>query len=391
MSSSSTVLITGCSSGFGLETARLFLEGGWRVVATMRAPNEGLLPQSERLRILPLDVTDAESIRHCIEAAGRIDALVNNAGVGLLAPLEDCTLEQARQVFETNTLGTMAMTPAVLPQFRQRRGGVVVNVTSSVTLRPLPLLSVYTGSKAAVNAFTESLALELAPFDIRARLVLPGRAPETGFGDNARRLMGEGVHKAYADFTQRVLAAVRSSDGPVTGAHEVAEAIWRAVTDPSTPFRTHAGADALALAAEAGANKEELKEVVTRFNREVIQDGKRASFDALMTPDFVNWSAPSAALRGAESMWNTFANVLRPAIGDLQVRIHEQLCDGDRVITRKTITGKHVGTLLGVAATGKDIAIDVTDIVRIRDGRYAEHWGVNTLAAVVAQLGYTGG
>ena len=139
----------------------------------MRTPREDLLPRSDQLRLLALDVTNAESIRRCIEAAGPIDALVNNAGVGLPAPLEGIALTSAREVFETNTLGTIAMTQAVLPQFRQRRAGVIVNVTSSVTLKPLPLLSVYTGSKAAVNAFTESLALELAPFNVRVRVVLP--------------------------------------------------------------------------------------------------------------------------------------------------------------------------------------------------------------------------
>lgn len=97
-------------------------------------------------------------------------------------------------------------------------------------------------------------------------------------------------------------------------------------------------------------NSNDLKTIVTRFNREVIQDGNRESFEALMAPDFVNWSAPTEAQRGAETMWRTFATVLRPAIEGLQVHIHEQLCDGDKVITRKTISGKHVGTLLGIEA-----------------------------------------
>ena len=386
MSSMSTVLITGCSSGFGLETARLFLERGWRVVATMRTPNDGLLPQSERLRVLPLDVTDAESIRRCIEAAGPIDALVNNAGIGLMAPLEESTPANIQQLFDTNTLGTIAMTQAVLPQFRQRRAGVVVNVTSAVTLKALPQLSVYTASKAAVNAFTESLALELAEFDIRARLVLPGRSPDTSFGANARSLKGEGVHEAYAAFKQRVMASAQGGDAPVTYPRDVAEAVWRAVTDPAAPMRIPAGADAHAMAAGSPINSDAMKAIVARFNEEVIQEGRRASFEALMAPDFVNWSAPSEALRGAETMWNTFATVLRPAIGELQVRIHEQFCDGDKVFTRKAISGKHIGPLLGVEATGKDVTIDVMDIVRLRDGRYLEHWGVNTLAAVVAQL-----
>ncbi|MFM9924867.1 SDR family oxidoreductase [Variovorax sp. H27-G14] len=244
----STVLITGCSSGFGLETARFFLDKGWHVIATMRTPRDGLLPPSERLRLLPLDVTDAQSVQRCIEAAGPIDALVNNAGVGLLAPVEGMALASAREVFETNTLGTIAMTQAVLPQFRQRRAGVVVNVTSTVTLTPLPLLSVYTGSKAAVNAFTESLALELAPFDVRMRLVLPGRAPGTSFGDNARLRMGDSTPEAYADFRQRVFATVRDTATPVTHAQDVAQAVWRAVTDPAAPMRIPAGADAIAVA-----------------------------------------------------------------------------------------------------------------------------------------------
>lgn len=247
MSAISTVLITGCSSGFGLETARLFLDQGWRVIATMRTPREDLLPLSDRLRVLALDVTDADSIRRCVQEAGPIDALVNNAGVGLLAPFEGVALSSVREIFETNTFGTMAMTQAVLPQFRLRRAGVVVNVTSSVTLKSLPLLSVYTSSKAAVNAFTESLALELAPFHVRARLVLPGRAPSTRFGDNARPRMAGSAHEAYADFTQAVFAAVRDTTTPLTYALDVAQAVWRAVTDPAAPMRIPAGADTVAL------------------------------------------------------------------------------------------------------------------------------------------------
>lgn len=248
----STILVTGCSSGFGLDTARLFLDKGWRVIATMRTPRDDLLPRSERLRVLPLDVTNSESIRRCIDEAGPIDALVNNAGVGLLAPLEGTALANAREVFETNTLGTIAMTQAVLPQFREKRAGVVVNVTSTVTLKSLPLLSVYTGSKAAVNAFTESLALELAPFDVRVRLVLPGRAPGTRFGENARRLMGDSVPEAYAGFTQQVIGAVQDTSTPVTHGEDVAEAVWRAVTDPSAPMRIPAGADAVEVAKSLG-------------------------------------------------------------------------------------------------------------------------------------------
>ena len=243
-----TVLITGCSSGFGLETARYFLDRDWNVVATMRTPRQDLLPRSDRLRVIALDVTDADSIRQAIEAAGPIDVLVNNAGIGLLGALEGSTVASARVIFETNTLGTIAMTQAVLPQFRLRKAGVVVNVTSSVTLTPLPLLSVYTASKAAVNAFTESVALELEQFNIRANLVLPGRAPETRFGDNARPHMEGAIPQAYADMAQGVFSAWAEQTA-VTRADDVAEAVWRAANDPTAPQRIYAGADAVAQAA----------------------------------------------------------------------------------------------------------------------------------------------
>jgi NAD(P)-dependent dehydrogenase (short-subunit alcohol dehydrogenase family) len=242
-----TVLITGCSSGFGLEAARYFLDHDWKVIASMRTPREDVLARSEGLRVLALDVTDPESVRQAVEAAGPIDVLVNNAGIGMLSALEGTSIITAREVFETNTFGTIAMTLAVLPQFRQRKAGVIVNVTSSVTLKPLPLLSIYTASKAAVNAFTESLALELEQFNVRVRLVLPGRAPETRFGENAQPRMQGGIPEAYAGLAQSVFA-VWAQSSTVTRPRDVAEAVWRAANDPSCPIRIAAGADAVALA-----------------------------------------------------------------------------------------------------------------------------------------------
>ena len=245
-----TVLITGCSSGFGLEVARHFLARDWQVVATMRTPRDDVLPPSERLRVLALDVTDPQSIRQAVEVAGPIDVLVNNAGFGVASPAELTPMATVREVFETNTFGTIALTQAVLPQFRQRRAGVVVNVTSSVTLKALPLIAAYRASKAAVNAFTESMALELEEFGVRARLVLPGRSPETRFGDNARPHMHGFDHEAYAGLVKKVFAQFADTSSPVTHAQDVAEAVWRAATDPSAPMRIPAGADAQAWAAE---------------------------------------------------------------------------------------------------------------------------------------------
>ena len=246
-----TILITGCSSGFGLEIARAFLARDWRVIATMRSPRTDLLPASERLRVLALDVTDAQSIRQAVEAAGPVDVLVNNAGFGIASPAELVPLEAVREVFETNTFGTIALTQAVLPQFRARRAGVVVNVTSSVTLKPLPLVAAYRASKAAVNAFTESMAVELEPLGIRVHLVLPGRSPETRFAANARERMIGFDHPAYADFVKTALERMLDAAAPTTRSQDVVEAVWRAATDASAPLRIPAGADAVAWAAEA--------------------------------------------------------------------------------------------------------------------------------------------
>jgi NAD(P)-dependent dehydrogenase (short-subunit alcohol dehydrogenase family) len=244
MSNPNTILITGCSSGFGREISQYFLEGGWNVIATMRTPREDVLPRSERLRVLPLDVTNAESIRRAVEAAGPIDVLVNNAGIGAACPFELASLASIRELFETNTFGTMALTQAVLPQFRERRAGVVVNVTSSVTLKTLPMVATYTASKAAVNAFSECLALEMKQFGVRVRLVLPGRAPETAFAENGQSRIHGLEHAAYAELARNLFASF-SAPGPITRSADVAEAVWLAATDPNCPMRLPAGADAV--------------------------------------------------------------------------------------------------------------------------------------------------
>ena len=137
-----TVLITGCSSGFGLETARYFLNQGWKVVATMRTPDAAVLPASEHLRILPLDVTDEASILQAVKTAGPIDVLVNNAGVGLLGAFESQTANTVREVFDTNVFGLMTLTRAVLPQFRLRRWKCRQPAVARPALpRPLPRLT----------------------------------------------------------------------------------------------------------------------------------------------------------------------------------------------------------------------------------------------------------
>jgi NAD(P)-dependent dehydrogenase (short-subunit alcohol dehydrogenase family) len=243
-----TVLITGCSSGYGLETARHFHAQGWNVVATMRNPRADLLPKSDRMKIVALDVTDEASIAAAIEAAGPIDALVNNAGIGLFGAAEATPMATVREIFETNTFGVIAMCQAVIPQLRARRAGTIVNVTSSATLAPMPLVAAYTASKTAIEGFTTSLGHELNGFDVRVKLVEPGYGPSTSFTSNGQQRMQGLIPEPYVAFAHSVFGMLAKATA-VTQASDVAEAIWEAANDPSARMHFPAGADALALAA----------------------------------------------------------------------------------------------------------------------------------------------
>jgi NAD(P)-dependent dehydrogenase (short-subunit alcohol dehydrogenase family) len=247
-----TVLITGTSSGYGKATAELFLDRGWNVVATMRQPKPDIFgSESDRLKVLPLDVTNSGSVSKAIAEAisifGAIDVLVNNAGIGVVGAFEVTPIATVREVFETNTFGVMAMTQAVLPLFRERRSGVVVNVTSSVTLAPMPLAAAYTASKAAIEGFTGSLAFELEWFNVHVKLVEPGYAPTTRFTSNGGSRMRGLIPETYAPFAEPIFAAFARPTA-VTTESDAAEAVWRAVNDTTGQLRFPAGADALALA-----------------------------------------------------------------------------------------------------------------------------------------------
>ncbi|MEV7143032.1 SDR family oxidoreductase [Streptomyces tauricus] len=244
-----TVLITGVSSGYGRETALYFHSQGWNVVATMRTPRADELPRSDRFHVAELDVTKPDTITAAVAAAGPVDVLVNNAGVPLIGVFEGTSMARVREVFETNTFGVMAVTQAVLPQFRERGSGVVVNVTSSVVLGHMPLSAVYKASKMAVEGFTASLALELAPFGVRAKTVEPGACLTTNF---AARAMGGGaldelVPAPYAPWAEKAMGDFTGQD-LFTKESDVAETVWRAVHDMTGQLRFPAGPDAVQLA-----------------------------------------------------------------------------------------------------------------------------------------------
>lgn len=128
------------------------------------------------------------------------------------------------------------------------------------------------------------------------------------------------------------------------------------------------------------------KAIVHRFNHQVIESCNRHEFEILVAQDFINHSAAAGQDNGREGLWHTFHNVLHPGLSDLQVEVLDQVAENDKVTTRKRITGRHSGPLIGMPATGRAVSIDVIDIVRIRNGQYVEHWGINSLSSVLATL-----
>src|ERR1700744_1454487 len=174
-----TVLITGTSSGFGKESAKLFQKNGWNVIATMRSPEkEEELTQLEDVWVTRLDVQDAGSIEKIITGGidrfGRIDALVNNAGYALIGAFESATRDQIGRQYAVNVFGLMDVTQAILPHFRGNGGGAIINVSSFGGIVALPFCSLYNSSKFAVEGFSEALSQELAPHNIAVKLVEPG-------------------------------------------------------------------------------------------------------------------------------------------------------------------------------------------------------------------------
>lgn len=242
-----TVLITGCSSGYGLATARYFQTKGWNVIATMRTPNPELFPDTDNIKLVALDVTKEESIASALSICGPIDVLVNNAGIGLLGAFEATPVETIREVFETNTFGVMSMCKALIPQFRERRTGTIINVTSSVTLAPHPLVAVYTASKTAIEGFTTSLNNELTPFNINVKLVEPGYGPTTDFASNGQERMQGLIPEDYRTYASEVFSKF-SQITEFTKESDVAEAVLRATDDRTGKLHFPAGSDAVALA-----------------------------------------------------------------------------------------------------------------------------------------------
>ena len=245
-----TVLITGCSSGFGKLAANTFRAGGWNVVATMRSPEkEAELTGLEGVLVTRLDVKDPQSIDAAFEqgaaAFGSIDAVVNNAGYGSNALFEQSPDASVRDIYETNVFGLMNVMRRALPDMRERGSGRIVNVTSMAGLMGLLGNSVYSSSKFAVEGLTEALALEYKPLGVRIVSVVPGAYLTTAFGANTDNYIESGDPQ-LVEHSQNVRDHFASivSGGTPQDPQEVADKIYECVTADEVPVHNPVGADA---------------------------------------------------------------------------------------------------------------------------------------------------
>lgn len=242
-----TILITGASSGIGKDTARLFAQNGWNVVATMRSPDqESELVGQDNILVTRLDVTDPQSISSAVGAAverfGQIDVLLNNAGYGAYGPLEAFPMDRIRRQFDTNVLGLLETTKAVLPLMRAQKSGMIVNVSSIGGQMTFPLGALYHGTKFAVEGISEALHFELEAAGIKVKIVEPGMI-NTDFGGRSFDMVNDENMLEYQPVIQALFGAW-SGGQTASEPRVVSDVIWTAVTDGTNQLRYRAGADA---------------------------------------------------------------------------------------------------------------------------------------------------
>lgn len=235
------ILITGASSGIGKETAKLFQTKNWRVAATMRVPEKAEdLQKIADIETFRLDVTDADSIKTAIaqtlEKLGRIDAIVNNAGYGLVGAFEAAAPEQIEKQFQTNVFGLMNVCREILPYFRREKRGTIINVASVGGRITFPLYSLYHATKWAVEGFSESLQYEVEQFNIRIKIIEPGPI-KTDFYDRSQDLTRKEGLTAYDSFIERAMPNMQKAGADAPDASVVAQTIYGAATDDSKKLR----------------------------------------------------------------------------------------------------------------------------------------------------------
>lgn len=252
-----TILITGASSGIGRATALRFQSEGWNVIATMRDPSAGAeLGALENVLVTPLDVTDPDSVAAAVADGlsrfGQIDALINNAGYGAYGPLEAFSTERIRRQFDTNVIGLLEVTKAVLPQMRANRSGTIVNISSIGGQITFPLGALYHGTKFAVEGLSEALLYELEPLGIRVRIVEPGMI-KTDFGGRSFDFAMDETLSDYAPTAEAMGRLFGKLASDPSEPELVAGVIWEATNDTSDRLRFRAGPDAHVLLADRKA------------------------------------------------------------------------------------------------------------------------------------------
>ena len=228
---SRVVLITGASSGIGRATAELLAGRGHQVFGGVRAP--ATTPPLAGVAFVPLDVRDEASVKACAEEvrsrAGRIDALINNAGVNLVGAVEETSIGQAQALFDTNVIGVLRMIHAVLPDMRRQGAGLIVNISSILGFIPAPFMGVYASTKHAIEGLSESLDHEVRTFGIRVVLIEPHY---TRTNLDASAAQAEGRIDAYAPMRQRTAAVITHSTNTAPEPKLVAQEVLRSIEGP---------------------------------------------------------------------------------------------------------------------------------------------------------------
>lgn len=245
-----TVLITGASAGIGKATAKYFNEQGWNVVATMRTPqNETELKQLDNVEVERLDVLDLDSIKTAVDNTiakfGKIDVVVNNAGYGAYGPLEAFDRESIARQFNTNVIGLLDVTKAVLPHFRENHDGMFINISSIGGKITFPLGSLYHGTKFAVEGISESLSYELENIGAKVKIVEPGAIATDFAGRSFDFKSGGDELPQYKQYVDTIMQAVERMMGESSPASVVAQVIYEAATDGTDRLRYTAGPDAI--------------------------------------------------------------------------------------------------------------------------------------------------
>jgi NAD(P)-dependent dehydrogenase (short-subunit alcohol dehydrogenase family) len=239
-----TIFITGASTGLGKATAKLFASNGWKVIATMRNPeNDKELNLIDNITLLPLDVTNLEQVKETTQKAiamGDIDVVFNNAGYGLIGPLEAITDEQLVRQLDTNLLGVIRVTQAFIPYFREKQKGLFISTTSIGGLITFPFSSVYHASKWALEGWSESMAFELKKIGAGIKTVSPGGIKT----DFLSRSADIAAHPAYETWVAQLFTGF--SEDNFTEAAHIADVVYEAATDGKDQLRYVAGEDAKA-------------------------------------------------------------------------------------------------------------------------------------------------